>query len=277
MKKLALALVAAAAFTGSASAADMPARAYTKAPPPVAPVTSWTGCWISGGGGYGIDRIDHDNRNGLNGFLRTQNSTSGLDGWLVTAGVGCDYQFSNRWVVGAFVDGTWSDIKGDFADRISGVGDIGIGRIKNDWSWSVGGRVGYLVAPNVLSYVNAGYTQTHFTAVNIFDRNNNGGLFTGIQLPGQTFNGLFVGSGVEYSFDWLPGLFLKTEGRAAWFDRKDSVPFCVAAGTNCAGPGAPVGFFAVANNVDSRRPITYMAKTELVYRFNWGGPVVARY
>jgi len=268
MKKLALALTALAAFTGSAVAADMPARAYSKAPPPVAPVMSWTGCWISGGGGYGIDRIDHDSRRV--GFLTgaTQNSTSGLDGWLVTAGVGCDYQFNNRWLVGAFVDGTWSNIKGDFADRIAGVGDIGIGRIKNDWSWSIGGRVGYLVAPNVLTYLNAGYTQTHFKPVDIFDRVDNGGLFTGIQLPGQTFNGVFVGSGVEYSFDWLPGLFLKTEGRAAWFDRKDSIPTCVTCGS----------WFARLDNVDSRRPVTYIAKTELVYRFNWGKqPVVARY
>ena len=37
MKKLVLALTAVAAFTGSASAADLAARPYTKAPAPVAP------------------------------------------------------------------------------------------------------------------------------------------------------------------------------------------------------------------------------------------------
>ena len=54
MKKLVLALTAVAAFTGSAMAADMAPR-YTKAPPPIAaPVANWTGCYIAGGGGYGI-------------------------------------------------------------------------------------------------------------------------------------------------------------------------------------------------------------------------------
>jgi outer membrane immunogenic protein len=276
MKKLVLALTAVAAFTGSAVAADMPARTYSKAPPQVAPVMSWTGCWISGGGGYGINRVDHDNFDPTGPFLRQQNVTTGMDGWLVTAGVGCDYQFSGRWVIGAFVDGTWSDIRGDQAARIGGVGDIGIGRIKNDWSWAVGGRVGYLVAPNVLTYVNAGFTETHLKDVNIFDSAANGGLFTGIVLPGQTFNGVFIGTGIEYSFDWLPGLFLKSEGRAAWFDRKDSRAFCATAGTVCAGPNTPI--FVTDDNLLSRRPITYIAKTELVYRFNWGGPAVtARY
>jgi outer membrane immunogenic protein len=237
---------------------------------------SWTGCWISGGGGGGIDKVGHDNRDPRDGDLRTQNADTGLSGWLVTAGVGCDYQFSNRWVIGAFADGTWSDITGDHAVRIAGLGDIAIGRLKNDWSWAVGGRLGYLVAPNVLTYVNAGFTQTHFAAVDIFQRFDDGGAFTGVQLPGQTFNGVFVGSGVEYAFDWLPGLFLKSEGRAAWFDRKDSTPACVAFGSRCDGPGDQSWLSRI--NVDSHRPITYIGKFELVYRFNWGKqPVVARY
>ena len=54
MKKLALTLTALAALSGSAVAADLPARSYSKAPAPVVAAVSWTGCWISGGGGYGI-------------------------------------------------------------------------------------------------------------------------------------------------------------------------------------------------------------------------------
>src|SRR5215475_112437 len=53
MKKLLLALTAAAAFSGSAFAADLPARTYTKAPPPVV-APSWTGFYIFGGVGGGI-------------------------------------------------------------------------------------------------------------------------------------------------------------------------------------------------------------------------------
>jgi len=275
MKKLVLALAAAAAFTGSASAADMAVKARPLPQP--APVFSWTGCWISGGGGGGINKVRHDNFDPTDTpFLRQQNADTGMTGWLAIVGAGCDYQFNSRWVIGAFADGTWSDITGDHAARIGGVGDMAIGRMKNDWSWSIGGRVGYLVAPNVLTYVNAGFTETHFTDTNMFDTASNGGLFTGIVVPGQTFNGVFVGTGVEYSFDWLPGLFLKSEGRAAWFDRKDTRAFCVTSGTDCNSFGSPA--FITDDNIISRRPITYMAKTELVYRFNWGRqPVVARY
>src|SRR5512140_983468 len=54
MKRLALALSAVAAFAAPALAADMAPR-YTKAPPPpVAAVVHWTGCYVGGGGGYGM-------------------------------------------------------------------------------------------------------------------------------------------------------------------------------------------------------------------------------
>jgi outer membrane immunogenic protein len=276
MKKVVVILAAIAAFTGSAVAADLPARTYTKAP--VAPVatTTWTGCWISGGGGYGISRTDHDERIPSNPtFAPIPNSTSGADGWLVTAGVGCDYQFNNRWVVGGFVDGNWSDISGDYQTRITGSGDATVGNWRERWAWAVGGRIGYLVAPSVLSYLNAGYTQARFDDINL-NRVIGTPLFTGIQLPGQTFDGVFVGGGVEYALDFLPGLFLKSEGRASIFSRKDVLPTCVSAGTVCAGPGIP-GRITFATDIDSRRPITYAAKAELVYRFNWAGPVVAKY
>src|SRR5437868_10870410 len=58
MKKLLLALVATAAFTGSASAADLAARPYTKAPVPMAPLYNWTGFYIFGGAGGGLWNAD---------------------------------------------------------------------------------------------------------------------------------------------------------------------------------------------------------------------------
>ena len=57
MKKLVLALVATAAFTGSAVAADLAARPYTKAPM-MAPAPSWTGFYIFGGAGGGLWNAD---------------------------------------------------------------------------------------------------------------------------------------------------------------------------------------------------------------------------
>jgi outer membrane immunogenic protein len=269
MKKLVLALTAVAAFTGSAMAADM-ARPYTKAAAPMAPVVSWTGCYVSGGGGYGIYRVNRDERATVGGAALVVNSTAGGDGWLATVGGGCDYQFNSRWVVGAFADGTWSDIRGDAATRVFGVGDVSVGQLKSDWSWAAGARLGYLVNPSFLTYVNAGYTQAHFKTQSLTTMLAPIAS-TGIQVPGQSFDGFFIGSGVEYAFDWMPGLFVRSEGRAAWYSRRDVVPVCASAGTFCGGATGAFG------DTDSRRPIVYTAKTELVYRFNWGGPVVAKY
>src|SRR6187551_3899193 len=54
MKKLALAAAAISAlFTGTASAADLAARPYTKAPPMVAAVYDWSGFYIGANGGWG--------------------------------------------------------------------------------------------------------------------------------------------------------------------------------------------------------------------------------
>ena len=52
MKKLALAAAAIAAFTGQALAADMPVKAIR--PAPVVAAVNWTGCYVGGGGGYGM-------------------------------------------------------------------------------------------------------------------------------------------------------------------------------------------------------------------------------
>ena len=273
MKKFLLALTAAAAFSGSAMAADMAPRTYTKAAPP-APVASWTGCYISGGGGYGLFRVNRDER--VNGIATIANTTAGGDGWLGTGGGGCDYQFNNRWVIGAFADGTFSDIKGDASTRVFGVGDTAVGKLSNDWSWAAGARVGYLVTPSVLTYFDAGYTQGHFRTQSLNSIFLPQGA-TGVQIPGQTFDGFFVGSGIEYAFDWMPGLFIRSEGRAAYYSRKDVSPTCVTAGTACAGAGVPGVIQAGSVDTDSRRPIVYTAKTELVYRFNWGGPAVSKY
>src|SRR4051812_18536286 len=57
MKKVFAALVAVLGSASMASAADLAARPYTKAPPVmVAPVFTWTGCYIGAHGGYGWGR-----------------------------------------------------------------------------------------------------------------------------------------------------------------------------------------------------------------------------
>ena len=147
MKKFLLATTALAALTGSAFAADLPARTYTKAPP-VAIAPSWTGFYIFGGAGGGI--WDADSHTNVNGLPATIDQRVGGDGWFGTVGLGYDWQMSN-WVVGAFADGQFGSLRGNLNDESAAL----TGRIKMQDAWAVGARLGYLVAPNVLSYVNA--------------------------------------------------------------------------------------------------------------------------
>jgi outer membrane immunogenic protein len=261
MKKLVIALTAAAAaFASPALAADLAARPYTKAAPPPVPVATWTGCYVGGGGGGAATKNDH------NDFLTaapntplSPNLSTGGDGWFGTVQVGCDYQWNN-FVVGVFGDYDFMDIHGDistggfFAPALTG-------SQKLDGQWAVGGRAGYLVLPQLLTYVSGGYTQAHWTSTTLASFFAPGGVST---LPGSTKGGWFIGAGDEYALGFLPGLFWKTEYRYSEFDRAN-------VSINTIPGGLPTGVS------ETERFREHSVRSELVYRFNWGGPLVAKY
>ena len=129
-------------------------------------------------------------------------------------------------------------------------------------------RLGYLVAPNVLSYVNAGYTGSQWSGTN-FITTVGGGRRTGFHTkPSFNRNGFFVGGGVENNLNIFgisaPGWFMKTEYRSAFYDRVTLPEFFI--GTTCSS--GPASRF---------KPWMQTVSTSLVYRFNWTGPVVAKY
>ncbi|MGY2907099.1 outer membrane protein [Bradyrhizobium sp. URHC0002] len=261
MKKLVIALAAVAAFTGSASAADLAARPYTKAPAAVpAPVANWTGCYVGAGGGGAYTNNDHNEFITATGLPRSFNESSGARGWFGTVGAGCDYQF-DRFVVGVFGDYDFMDVKGDIG--FDGVAIVrGVGSQKQDWQWAVGGRVGYLITPQLLTYFSGGYTQAHWKSTNLTQFGAAAPLWN---LPGATRGGWFIGAGDEYALNFLPGLFWKTEYRYSEFD-------AVNVGVNVAATGLPTG---VSITEKFRE---HSVRSELVYRFNWGGaPVAAKY
>jgi outer membrane immunogenic protein len=260
MKKIAIALTAMAAFTGSALAADMAPRAYTKAPAPVVAVTNWTGCYVGGGGGGAFVKNDHNDFNTTTRLAAGPNLSTGADGWFGTVQAGCDYQFGGNWVVGLFADYDFMDVHGDTS--ILGTTSTSlVGSQKLDSQWSVGGRAGYLVLPQLLTYVSGGYTQGHWKSTNLTAFN---GLTPTATLPGSTKGGWFIGTGDEYALSFLPGLFWKTEYRYAEFDRANVDVVNFPAGT----------LFGVSSTEKFKE---HSVRSELVYRFNWGGAVVAKY
>ncbi len=159
MKKILLALTAVAAMTGSASAADLGCPSLREGPLP-APVANWTGFYIFGGGGGGLSNCRSDIVQTTVGAVPlTIDQRQGGSGWFGTVGLGYDWQFSGTWVAGVFADGQFGSIRA--TDPGS---DLRHHRQRRSWktSWAAGVRLGWLVAPNVLSYVNGGYSGAHF-------------------------------------------------------------------------------------------------------------------
>jgi outer membrane immunogenic protein len=249
MNKVLLALTAVAAISGSAHAADLAARPYTKAPPMVM-APSWTGFYIFGGGGGGIwDANDNIKATG-SGTPLSINQKQGGDGYFGTVGAGYDWQFGGSWVFGILADGQFGSLQGSVVD-----GPLGItGTEKLRDTYAAGARLGYLVAPNVLSYVNAGWTGSDWSGVSMLGANS--GVPTGIHTGGVENNLNIFGI-------TAPGWFMKTEYRAAYFGNKNLTELNSA---NTA-IGRDVAF----------KPFVQTISTSLVYRFNWGGPVVAKY
>jgi outer membrane immunogenic protein len=280
MKKLVVALTAMAAFTGSALAADLGARPYTKAPVPMAPVYNWTGFYIFGGGGGGLWNADSNVQStgvvgaigafGPAGTALSRDQRLGGSGWFGTVGIGYDWQFGGRWVAGIFGDGQFGDIRGSLSDPAFATE----GREKLRTSYAAGARLGYLVAPQVLSYVNAGYSGSEWSGTTQTTLAAAGGpAFT--TTPSFRRDGWFIGGGVENNLDIFgisaPGWFMKTEYRSAFYERI-SLPETFAAGNAF---GAPVGLTGTATTF---KPWVQTISTSLVYRFNWGGaPLVAKY
>jgi outer membrane immunogenic protein len=167
-------------------------------------------------------------------------------------------------VAGLFADGQFGSIRGLLTDPfpINGIE----GREKLRDTWAAGVRLGYLVAPNVYSYVNGGYTGSEWSGTSMSS------LAGGpVVATTQSFHrdGWFVGGGVENSLNIFgisaPGWFMKTEYRSAFFDRI-TLPETVFGGTTLTG--SSVTF----------KPWVQTISTSLVYRFNWGkAPVAARY
>jgi outer membrane immunogenic protein len=252
-------------LAGQAVAADIPAKAPRVMSTPTVVTSTWTGCFIGAGAGYGMynQEVTSDFFDRANPALRDISVpiTIGGRGWFGTVQAGCDYQFADRWVAGIFGDYDWTGLKGTLSFARNGLTIVG--EEKQQSAWAIGGRVGYLIVPQLLAYVSGGYTEARFRDINplIFTFT---GTVAATYLPGATYKGWFIGTGYEYSLAFLPGLFWKTEYRFADY-RAEDLPFTLAA------TGVATG-----DLLHSRKYIQTI-RTELVWRFNWGGPVVARY
>jgi outer membrane immunogenic protein len=246
----------------SAAAADLPPRpVYREAVQVAAPVANWTGWYVGLGGGYGM----YDARSttaattlpGFGGPFSSNNGTVGGKGYFGRAQIGYDYQFGS-WVAGVFGDYDISSIKGTLNDALT----PGVIPFKQTSAWAAGGRLGYLVTPQLLTFFDGGYAHSRFV----------GGAETfafgcptcrtgasGLTLANQNFTGYFLGGGTEYMI--FPGWFVKSEYRLASYSSK-------AIATVLGPPTTTVAGITTANI--TTKPTVQTITAELVYKFNWG-------
>jgi len=252
--------------TGSASAADL----YPlKAPPPV---STWTGCYVDAGAGYGMWKQDHYTAVVEPGSLTqiSPSASTGGEGWLGRVGAGCDYQVSPRWVVGVFGDYDFTGLSGTFQDPWFGY--VGNEQERNEWG--VGARIGYLLTPKLMGFLDGGYGQATFGQFNL-TTDAIPSLATNNFIPTTTYSGWFLGGGYEYSLSdiiQIPGLYWRTEYRYAMYSAKN-VPILTPTGPLTSGTGicdTSFGGFCAGFDDNMRKDIQTVT-SGVVWKFNFGG------
>jgi outer membrane immunogenic protein len=187
---MALAVVS---FTSSATAADIPPRAYTKAPIVSAEVDSWTGCHVGGNIGAGSARTSYRTNDPTQGtFDGTSLGSNNGSGVIGGGQLGCDYQNGN-WVFGGqgMFDG--AELTGAHADPVNAFPLTWTSTIS--WLATATARLGYAVTPHSLLYIRGGaaWARTHD------DRTGPAAnIALSFTTPDHTDAGWTVGGGFEY-------------------------------------------------------------------------------
>jgi outer membrane immunogenic protein len=182
MKRLLLAGVALSTAT-AASAADMQARPYSKAPPAaVVAVYNWSGFYIGAMGGYGWG---------------TNAGSGGFGGGTV----GYNWQFpGSQFVFGIEVDAAGASIKDRFSVEDQGI--VAFQDSKINTFGSVTGRAGFAMDA-VLLYAKGGFAWgNNKTTVSI-------PAFGATSSDSHTHTGYTLGGGLEYLF--MPSWSAKAE------------------------------------------------------------------
>src|SRR5438477_2489635 len=245
MKKILLGVIglAAVGMSAPASAADLAARPYTKAPPPmVAAVYDWTGFYIGANGGLGSSRKCWSDITALAVAEGCHDATGGVAGGQI----GYRWQASN-WVFGLEGQGDWADLSGS---NISLAFPTFTNRSKIDAFGLFTGQVGY-AWNNVLLYVKGGAAVTD----NKYEIISGVGAGVLASTTNTRWGGV-VGAGIEYGFasNWSVGF----EYDHMFMDRQN---------VNFVG--------AAFVQTDSIKQDVDLFTARLNYKF--GGPVIAKY
>jgi outer membrane immunogenic protein len=242
-------------LSAPASAADLAARPYTKAPPVIAAVYDWSGFYIGANGGWGSARNCWD-------FVTPAGTFIGAEGCHDATGGTAGGQIGYRWQTGTFVvgleaQGNWADFKGSNGSLLPPVG-LFTNETKIDAFGLFTGQVGY-AWNNALFYVKGGAAvtadrhRTFFTPTGeLVATSNNDTRWGGV-----------AGVGLEYGF--APNWSAAIEYDHMFMGNRNVTLVN-------AGISVPAG--AVFSNERIRQDVD-LVTVRVNYR--WGGPVIAKY
>src|ERR1700688_657972 len=185
----------------------------------------------------------------VGGAFGGNNGLAGTDGRFL-GGVqgGYDYQFAPSWVLGVEAQYSWLGSNNN--------GRLFPGNVlitsNNDQLGSVTGRLGYTWGPALL-YAKGGYAWKDGNNLNV----TTAGLPVAFTTNGNHRDGYTVGAGLEYMF------------APSWSAKIEYQYYNFGSTIFTTGPAVIVG--------TSFRDDEHTVKAGLNYRFNWGGPVAAKY
>jgi outer membrane immunogenic protein len=274
MKSIFAVALASVLAGGSASAADLAARPYTKAPV-MASVYNWTGFYVGANVGYGWGRSDTGT--GLDPTSSWALETPAFrtefanisNQRLNPAGVLGGAQAGYNWQAGAWVFGIEADINASDLGKRSIVTAPNPPTvrtfnesIRNDWFATVRPRVGYAIDTTLL-YVTGGLAVGDVKGS--WDLSSTNG-YTKTGSSSETRVGWTAGAGVEHAF--TPNWTVKLE---YLYTDLGSINYTSAyvAGSTFAPPG-----FNYVEHI-SQDLTFHTVRVGVNYR--WGGPAVARY
>jgi outer membrane immunogenic protein len=258
MKKLLLGMVGLIALgMAPASAADIAARPYTKAPPPPPPVYDWSGFYVGGNGGWGDQRDCFNAVNAAGAFLGNEGCHDSTGG-VVGGQIGYRWQVT-QWVFGVEGQGDWASLRGS---NISLLFPAFRNISKMEAFGLLTGQVGY-AWNNILVYVKGGAAVTDNRRDILFVATN-----TIVGTNTNTEWGGTVGVGVEYGF--APNWSFALEYDHIFSNDRTTTFFV-------PGTSTAFAFDRIRSNVD-------LVTARLDYHFNWagagapwGGPGLAKY
>jgi outer membrane immunogenic protein len=224
MRQLSLAVLAAAAFSQFAVAADLPAKApvYAQAPPMVA-VYNWTGFYVgvNAGTGWADTSFEFAGDNGAGAAFVDDfsNRSPALTktGFVGGGQLGYNWQVAPNWLIGFETDIQYANVRGSTSVQIMAVAAASRLRIDAeqslDWFGTLRARLGVTPTERLLFFATGGFaygkTRASASVTNLEPPGGFGGIFAfgadGTNLFCPLDMTCFTGAGSRTAPGWVGG------------------------------------------------------------------------